>query len=87
MRYPGDDSIHDPTVFRQYESPWPSQRMDWTEDALYTRQMVSPNKFATERTVSSGKWSSAFTGMVLAIMTSWKTPLLSLAVAGGLSTA
>ena len=62
-------------------------RMDCTDEALYTLQMVSPKRLATDSTVSSGKWSSVLTGMVLVMMTSWKTPLLSLAVAGGLRTA
>lgn len=70
MRYPGDDSIHDPTMTGQQQHESPSHKMDWTEDALYTLQIVSPNKFATDRTVSSGKWSSAFTGIVFAMMTS-----------------
>ena len=45
------------------------QNREVTEDALYTRQMVSPNRLAALSTVSSGKMCSAFVGMVLVTMT------------------
>jgi hypothetical protein len=49
--------------------------------------MVSPRILATLRTVSCLKLVSGLGGMVLVTITSWKTPLESRSMAGGLKTA
>mmetsp|Transcript_39461 Transcript_39461/g.85895 ORF Transcript_39461/g.85895 Transcript_39461/m.85895 type:complete len:261 (-) Transcript_39461:1065-1847(-) len=67
----------------------PHLKSTWTEDSLYTRQMASPRRLATESTVSCGKvfWFSSVTGMVLVTITSSNSPEESRSTAGGLNTA
>jgi len=60
-------------------------KMLLTEQSSWTRQIVSPNRLATESTVNWGKWFFSATGIVFVMITSWNRPLDNLSIAGGLS--